>query len=63
MSGDSMSAFVNQITSTTGGLTSTALWTEAANAVPLIVAVAVFAFGYNIIRRVVKGAAKGKLRM
>lgn len=63
MSGDTMSSFVTAITNSTNGLTSSALWTEAANAVPLIVAVAIFAFGYNIVRRCVKGAAKGKLKM
>lgn len=62
MSGDSMSGFITAITGAEG-LTSTNLWTEATNAVPLIVAVAVFAFGYNIIRRVAKGASKGKFRM
>lgn len=63
MSGDGMQGFVTALTDSTDGLTSTALWTEATYAVPLIVAVAVFAFGYTIIRRVAKGAAKGKFRM
>lgn len=62
MSGDSMQGFVTAMTGT-DGLTSTNLWTEATYAVPLIVAIAVFAFGYNIIRRVAKGASKGKFRM
>ena len=62
MSGDAMQGFVTAITGT-DGLTSTNLWAEATYAVPLIVAVAVFAFGYNIVRRVTKGAAKGKLKM
>lgn len=60
MSGDGMSDFV---TALSAGLNSTSLWTEATNAVPLIIAVAVFAFGYTIIRRVTKGASKGKFRM
>lgn len=60
MSGDSMSAFV---TALTGSLNSTALWGEAQYAVPLITAVAIFAFGYNIVRRVTRGASKGKFRM
>ena len=62
MSGEAMQGFVTAITGT-DGLTSTNLWAEATYAVPLIVAVAVFAFGYNIVRRVTKGAAKGKLKM
>ena len=57
-----MADFVTAITAT-GKLTSASMWTEAAHAVDLIVAIAVFAFGYNIVRRVIKGAAKGKLRM
>lgn len=62
MSGDGMSGFVTAITAT-GKLTSDSMWTEATNAVDLIVAVAVFSFGFNIIRRVIKGAARGKLKM
>lgn len=60
MSGDSMSGFVTALAE---GVNSTAMWTEATYAVPLIIAVVVFAFGYNIIRRVTKGASKGKFRM
>ena len=60
MSGDSMQGFV---TALAAGLNSTALWTEATYAVPLIIIVAIFAFGYNIIRKVTKGASKGKFRM
>ena len=61
MSGDTgMSDF---ITALSAGVNSTALWTEATNAVPLIIAVVVFVFGYTIIRRVTKGAAKGKFKM
>lgn len=55
-----MSGFVTDLVA---GVNSTALWGEAKYAVPLIVAVVIFAFGYNIIRRVTKGAAKGKFRM
>lgn len=55
-----MSAFVTALTSS---LNSTALWGEAQYAVPLITAIVIFAFGYNIVRRVTKGAAKGKFRM
>lgn len=43
MSGDSMQGFVTAMTGS-DGLTSTNLWTEATYAVPLIVAIAVFAF-------------------
>lgn len=63
MSGDSMSAFITAITAAEGGLTSTNLWTEAGNAATLIAAIAIFAFGYRIVRRVVQGASKGKVKM
>lgn len=55
-----MEGFVTAITT---ALNSTSLWTEATYAVPLIVGIAIFAFGYNIVRRVTKGASKGKFRM
>jgi len=57
-----MTSFITAITGT-DGLTSANLWAEVGNAVPLIVGVAVFAFGYYIVRKLVKGAAKGKVRM
>ena len=55
-----MAAFVSDLAES---VNSTALWTEAKNAIPLITAVVVFVFGYTIIRRVTKGAAKGKFKM
>lgn len=63
MSGDNMAEFISALTNSSTGITSTAMWGEATNAVPLIVAVVIFAFGYSIIRRVTKGASKGKFRM
>lgn len=62
MSGDSMSSFITALTSAEGGLTSTNLWTEAGAAAALIASIVIFAFGYNIVRKVTKGAAKGKVR-
>ena len=47
----------------TAGLTGTALWAEVAAAAELIGTVVVFVFGYRIIAKVVKGAAKGKVRL
>lgn len=63
MSGDGMSEFVTAITATTGGLTSANLWGEAANAATLIAAIAIFAFGYRIVKKVVQGASRGKVKM
>lgn len=60
MSGDGMANFVSALTSSTGGLTSANLWTEVGTAATLIASIVIFAFGYRIVRKVVKGAAKGK---
>ena len=58
-----MSGFITAITDSTTGITSSSLWGDVTAAVPLIVIVVGFAFGYYIVRKVVKGAAKGKVRM
>ena len=63
MSGDGMSGFVSALTSSSGGLTSANMWTEATQAATLIAAIAIFAFGYRIVRKVTTGASKGKVRM
>lgn len=57
-----MSDFITAVTGT-NGLTSTNLWADVTLAAPLIVSVAVFAFGYYICKKVIKGAAKGKVKM
>lgn len=65
MSGDGMSGFVNQLISPTSGtaLTSSTLWAEVTAAAPLIVTIFVFAFGYRIVRRVLNGGSKAKLKI
>lgn len=63
MSGDGMADFISAITSSTGGLTSTNLWTEASAAATFIAGIAIFAFGYRIVKRVVTGASRGKVKM
>lgn len=63
MSGDGMAGFVTALTASEGGLTSGNMWTEATNAAPLIAGIAIFAFGYYIVRKVVKGGSHGKVRM
>lgn len=63
MSGDSMSSFISAITASSGGLTSANLWTEASAAATFIAGIAIFAFGYRIVRRVTQGASKGKVKM
>lgn len=59
MSGDGMNGF---ITALNQGITTDALWTEVTKAAPLIISVAIFAFGYYVVRKVVKGTGKGKIR-
>lgn len=53
------------ITALTGsnGLTSDAMWTEVGNAVPLIVGVTIFSLGFYIVRKLIKGVGKGKVRL
>lgn len=57
-----MSSFVTALTGE-GGISSATLWADVTAAAPLIIIVIGFAFGYYIVRKVVKGAAKGKVRM
>lgn len=57
-----MSTLVTALTSGDNAITSSKLWTEVSAAAPLILTIFVFAFGYYIIRKVLKGGAKGKLR-
>lgn len=54
-----METFVTELST---GLTSDALWGEVAPIAGLIIVVALFAFGLYELRKVVKGAAKGKVR-
>lgn len=54
-----MQAFVQTLNQ---GLTSDALWGEVAPVAGLIVTVALFAFGLYELRKVTKGASKGKVR-
>lgn len=57
-----MSGFITALTGE-GGISSTSLWADVSAAAPLIIIIVSFAFGYYIVRKVVKGAAKGKVRM
>lgn len=59
-SGDGMSAF---ITSLNEGLSATAMWGSIADAAPLIITLVLFALAFYLVRKLVKGAGKGKIRM
>ena len=58
-----MSAFITALTNSTSGISSTTLWTEVSNIVPLLVILLPFAFGYYVVKKSVKGAAKGKIKI
>lgn len=58
-----MSDFITAITNSTSGITSATLWGDVTSAAPLIVLVTTFAFGYYVVRKLVKGTSKGKVRM
>lgn len=58
-----MASFITNLTAAEGGLTSANMWTEAGLAAGLIASIAIFAFGYRIVKRVTTGASKGKLKM
>lgn len=61
MSGDAMASAIQALE--TAGLTGTALWGEVGAAAGLIGTIVLFVFGYRIISKVIKGAAKGKVRL
>lgn len=52
-----MNAIVQSLTS---GITSAGLFGTVAEIMPFIVIMIGFAFGYKVLRKVVKGASKGK---
>lgn len=62
MSGEAMSDFITAITGT-NGLTNSAMWGEVSNLVPLIVGVATFSLGFYLVKKLIKGFGKGKIRM
>lgn len=52
-----MTAIVSSLTS---GITSAGLFGTVAEIMPFVVIMIGFAFGYKVLRKVVKGASKGK---
>lgn len=55
-----MSSF---ITSLTTGITSDTLWTEVAKAAPFIIGIFIFALGYRVLKKALKGGYKGKVNV
>ena len=61
MSGETgMTGFITALTT---GITSDTLWAEVTKAAPFIIGCVIFAFGYYIVKKLVKGSSKGKARM
>lgn len=60
MSGEGMSEFVTALNT---GLSANALWGAIADSAPLIITLTLFALGYYVVRKVVKGGSKAKSRM
>lgn len=50
----------NIVTQLTTGITSEGLFGTVAEIIPLVVIMVGFAFGYKVLRKVIKGASKGK---
>lgn len=53
------------LTALTGadGVTSANLWAQITPAAATIGAIVIFAFGYYVVRKIVKGASRGKARI
>ena len=57
-----MSGFITALTGN-DGISSSTFWTEISAAAPLIVIMIGVAFGYYVLRKVIKGASKAKARI
>lgn len=55
-----MAAFIESLNT---GLSATAMWGAIADAAPLIITLVLFALAFYIVRKLIKGAGKGKIRM
>ena len=59
MSGD-MSTFISSLTT---GLSADNLWGSIGDSAPLIIGLVLFALAFYLVRKLVKGAGKGKIKM
>lgn len=57
-----MAGFITALTGT-DGVTSANLWAQITPAASFIASVVIFAFGLYIIRKLIKGASKGRARI
>lgn len=60
MEGAATGGMTQIVSSLTSGITSAGLFGTVAEIMPFIVIMIGFAFGYKVLRKVVKGASKGK---
>lgn len=60
MSGEGMSEFIASLNT---GLAPAAMWGAIADAAPLIITLVLFALAFYLVRKLIKGAGKGKIRM
>lgn len=58
-----MQAVISALTNSTTGLTSTTFFSVVADLVPFIVVMVPVALGIYFLRKLIKGAGKGKVRM
>lgn len=61
MLGD-MAGFITALTGT-DGITSANLWAQITPAAGFIASIVIFAFGLYVIRKLIKGASKGKAKI
>lgn len=57
-----MAGFMTALTGT-DGITSANMWAQITPAAQTIASIAIFAFGYYVARKIVKGASRGKARI
>lgn len=58
-----MSAVISALTNSTTGLTATTFFSVVAELVPFIVVMVPVALGIYFLRKLIKGAGKGKVKM
>lgn len=57
-----MAGFITALTGE-GGITSANLWAQITPAAGFIASIVIFAFGLYVIRKLIKGASKGKAKI
>ena len=62
MSETGMAGFMTAITGS-DGITSANMWGQITPAGATIASIAIFAFGYYVVRKIIKGASRGKARI